>query len=444
MIGKLINILKIILPAFLYNGLKFFYKWLRLIFKPLHNTYFKIKLKKVQQNHQKALERVKKKDNIKVAFFLINVDTWKYDSVYWAFESSTKIVPTVVICPFTTKGDIFMEKEIQKSIEFCIKNKYRYIETRDNMNKKDIDIKVILDPDIVFFTNPNELTTKEYLIEHYSDRLTCYVPYSFRIDSLYEYEYNATFLNLTWKNFYETQIHVELAKKYSRNKGVNVVSFGFPHLDRFLSDGRKSVWKKSSKSKKKIIWAPHWTIKGYQSTGLDWSCFLLFCKNFIELAKKYEEQIQFALKPHPFLKEILSKDDLWGRIETNKYFELWEQTSNLQVEEGDYVDLFLQSDGLIHDSGSFMVEYLMVNKPIAYTYSNRVPTEKFNELGKLAFTVHTSIQTGNALEQFIKDIINDNDYKKQERQNLLDMYFNYSNKKFPGNQIVKYILNQLE
>lgn len=404
----------------------------------LHEFYL---IKRAPSRHRKALEIIRKKEKIKVAFFLINVDTWKYDSVYWAFENSSRFIPTVVICPFISRGDDFMGKEIQKCIEFCIKSGYRFMETFEGLNH--VDVKKKLNPDIVFFTNPNPLTFPEFLIENYSDKLTCYVPYSFRIDTLYEYEYNSRFVNITWKNFYESAIHKKIAQEYSRNKGENVVSLGFPHLDRFFNCGESNVWKNSTKAKKKIIWAPHWTIKGYQNTGLDWSCFLVFCKTFIELAKKYEDQVQFAIKPHPFLKNILSDDNLWGELETVKYFELWNQTSNLQFVEGDYLELFVQSDALIHDSGSFMVEYLMVNKPMAYTFSDRSPKDKFNELGCTAFDVHVPIQTDVDLEQFILDVINGNDLKKVVREKLINTHLNYNKDNLAGDKILNYINNFL-
>jgi hypothetical protein len=410
-------------------------KWV-LIYYPnkLHELYL---IKRVPRRHQKALEIVRKKEKITVAFFLINVDTWKYDTVYLAFKKTSRFTPIIVICPLITRGDEFMKKEMQKCIDFCIKNKYHFIETLEGLNV--VDVKEKLDPDVVFFTNPNALTFPEFLIENYSDKLTCYVPYSFRIDTLYEYEYNSKFVNITWKNFYESAIHKKLAQKYSRNDGENVASLGFPHLDRFFKCFESDVWKDSGKNRKKIIWAPHWTIKGYQNTGLDWSCFLVFYKLFIELAKKYEEEVQFAIKPHPFLRNVLCNDDLWGEIETNSYFEQWNQTSNLQFVDGDYLELFQQSDALIHDSGSFMVEYLMVNKPLAYTFFDRFPKDKFNELGSLAFDVHIPIQSDTDLEQFILDVIYDNDLKKNVREKLIDTHFSYDKEKLVGDKIVNFI-----
>lgn len=430
--SSLKSIIKEYAPAKIWEGLG--------KVKGLSNRLYEFYLIKAAPcRHRKALKRIRKKEKIKVAFFLINVDTWKYDSVYWAFENSSRFIPTVVICPLILRGDDFMGKEIQKCIDFCKKNRYRFLETFERLNNLSIDVKKELNPDIVFFTNPNSLTSSKFLIKNYSDKLTCYVPYSFRIDTLYDYEFNSRFVNMTWKNFYESAIHEKLAQKYSQNEGKNVVSLGFPHLDRFLTCGESNVWKNYSKSRKKIIWAPHWTIKGYQNTGLDWSCFLIFCKVFIDLAKKYEDQVQFAIKPHPFLKNILSADNLWGELETAKYFALWNQTSNLQFVEGDYLELFVQSDALIHDSGSFMVEYLMVNKPLAYTFSDRLPKEKFNEIGCLAFDVHVQIQSDVELEQFVLDVINGNDLKKEAREKLINTHLNYNKDNLVGEKIVNYI-----
>ena len=96
MIGKIVNILKSILPEFLYNGLKVIYKGLKPILKSLHTFYFIIKLIKVQANHKKALEIVRKKGKIKVIFLLIQESVWKYEGVYGLMRQHERFEPIVV------------------------------------------------------------------------------------------------------------------------------------------------------------------------------------------------------------------------------------------------------------------------------------------------------------------------------------------------------------
>lgn len=398
-------------------------------------------IKRSKKNHYKALLNVKKKLNekekIKIAFFLINVDSWKLDSVYWAFLNDNIFNPIVIVCPFVNKGQDFLENELKKSIQYCKLKNYNFFIAYNQSEFKTIDIKDNFKPDIVFFTNPNSLTSKEFLIDNYLDVLTCYVPYSFRIDNLFEYDYNNRLVNLVWLNFYESNIHKNLANNFALNKGNNVIVTGFPFLDSYkTNDVGKNVWKNIEKQRIKIIWAPHWTISGFQDTGLDWSCFLDYFDLILEIAQKLENEIQFAMKPHPFLKNILEQDNLWGVEKTEQYFKKWQEFENCQVVNGDYTKLFLQSDALIHDSGSFMVEYLALNKPMAYTVSQKSIKNRFNEFGQIVLSGHSLIYSESDFLNFIENLIKGFDPLIEKRAELISEQ-NFEKNILASQEIVK-------
>jgi len=413
------------------------------IHKKLSEIYFDIRLKQIPANHKRLLERLREKEKKKVLFLLVNVDSWKYDTLYWEFDKINRFELLVIVCPFIAKGHDYLEIELEKSIVFCNEKKYKYLIAYDTKTRSVIDIKKILKPDIVFFSNPNALTSKKLLISNFLDTLTCYVPYSFRIDTLYNYNYNNDLVNLTWINFYETPIHKELAAKYARNKGENVIVSGYPYLDNFRRHSQKSVWKSQPNKKKKIIWGPHWTIKGHQSTGLDWSCFLDYADFFLKAAENYKDELQLAMKPHPFLRNTLESSDLWGIEKTKDYFLKWQQMENCQLVEGDYVDLFIDSDALIHDSGSFMAEYLILNKPIAYTLNDRDLNKDLNEFGQLAISYHRIVRSEAELLEFIEDVITGKENFNQERTVFINNHLVF-NDKMSANIITQEILNKLE
>lgn len=66
---------------------------------------------------------------------------------------------------------------------------------------------------------------------------------------------------------------------------------------------------------------------------------------------------------------------------------------NSMLSEGDYIDLFLSSDGIIHDSGSFIAEYLYTRKPALHTMTNPKTYEEFNEIGKQCLDVYYHAKT---------------------------------------------------
>lgn len=433
-VNTLKNFVRKLLPKSIYYYLS----------NQLYNIYFPRNIINAQKNYQQVLKRIHKKDRIKVAFLLINTDIWKYESLYYEFEEKDLYESIVIICPFSSKGPDFLKRELKKSIDYCKSNNLNFFLAYDEKSNKAIDINRAVDFDIVFLANPNQLTPIGFEVSNFKDKLTCYVPYSFRIDTLYKYNYDNEMVNLTWLNFYETPIHKKLAQQYARNRGGNVIVTGFPYLNSFTRNPIKDVWKPQNKQKKRIIWGPHWTIKGFQETGLDWSCFLTFADAFLQIAKEFEDVAQFALKPHPFLRKTLEKAELWGEERTNKYFEDWNSIENCQVIDGGYVDLFIDSDALVHDSGSFLAEYLILNKPVAYTMGDRGPLGNFNEYGNEALKWHYLINNEKDLRNFIENVISEQDKLTWGRNKFISTYLGSDNDMSSSTKIVQTITKKIK
>lgn len=377
-----------------------------------HNKYKEIKEKQLS-----ALDVAKTKDHIKVTFFLIISSNWKYDSVYKAFDGKEHYSPSVVICPLVGHGDDAQKEEMLKAKMLCEINKYNYFESWDDTSNTWKDIKSILKPDIIFFSNPHNITRDEYCIDNYLDSLTCYVPYSIRTDHLVDLAFNSPFQQLTWINFYETIIHKEIAEECTENRGANVVVVGYPTVEMIDSCSLNKTQNKI----KKIIWAPHWTIN--ESPLLNRACFLEYHKFFIELAKQYIDLVEIVLRPHPFLKRTLYDLDGWGKKRTDDYFDLWQTSTNLSINEGDYCELFASSDILVHDSVSFLAEYLVTGKPAIFTKRKVDSDPPFNKFGILCLEAHYICKSTEQLHDLIVDLLfNDKDIKVNDRQSLVKKY----------------------
>jgi len=378
---------------------------------------FKIKIKRVQSNYPKVLARIKNKNKIKVAFFLIHHADWKYEGVFHLMDEDERFDPVVVVCPYTTYGEEFMLRVMNQAYETFKKEGYRVIKSLNEKSGEWLDVKKEIQPDMVCFTSPWDLTRPEYLVSNYLDTLSCYVPYGYKISFLYEAHFNRPMQNLVWKFFLETDIHKKLSLKYSQNSAVNTLVTGYPGMDKFLqkNDQHLDVWKIKDKKVKRIIWAPHHSIHGMGGT-LNYSTFLRFADFLFKIADQHKDDIQIAFKPHPILRVNLSKQEVWGKEKTDEYFQKWIDLTNGQLVEGEYMDLFLTSDGMIHDSGSFLIEYLYTNKPVMFLWNDDSIPERFNEVGKMALTKLYRGNNKNDIEKFICDIIiNGNDSLKEER-----------------------------
>ena len=389
--------------------------------------YLKVKIKYYNWLYENTIKRLQKKEKIYVALLLLNTDTWKYDDLYWDLERDNRFNPIVFICPLTGKGSDYLKEDFEQSVNFCEKKNYQFLKGYDLINDNVIDLKKSVKPDIVFYSNPNNITFQEFRLTNFRQALNCYVPYSFRVDTLFKYTYKKPFVNLTWRNYYETRVHKELAVAHAPNKGKNIRVVGFPKLDE-IKKAKNKISTAYEKDIKTIIWAPHWTIKNYQNTGINWSCFLQYHQTFLDISAKFKERLQIVMKPHPFLFNLLEKE-IWGVNRTREFIAQWDESSNLDIVHGDYIDLFCKSDGLIHDSGSFLAEYLILDKPAAYTVSDKDDLDtRFNEFGELALKQHELIYEEEGLYSFIESIMNDKDSKEKTRKQFIKQFLNINNK----------------
>ena len=408
---------------------------LRNHFSPIFKWY----TRKFRDRQIAAAEQLRNKKRIDVAFLLTIPGMWKSDYLFKALSNNPKYHPYIVIYPYSVfKG--FDKQEIESTIEntrlFVERKGFEYIVPYNTKLNKWEDIRETLKPDIVIFTTPYKDIPPQYFIYNFKDTLTCYVPYGFSSLNLYKINYDLIFHNLVGLHFVETEIHRQTAMKNSRNKGENVVVTGYPGSEVFLRPDYhpSEVWKPQETNKKRIIWAPHHTIDGDFAI----SSFLQFYETMPKLAKEYGDKVQFVFKPHQLLKFKLQQ--IWGIERTEKYYSQWQEMPNCQLEESSYVDLFLTSDAMIHDCGSFTTEYLFTKKPVMYLIKNDDFISKFSTFGLMSFNNHYHGRTEDDVRNFIESVvINGNDTMREQREDFFNKYLAPNGGKMPSERIIETI-----
>lgn len=403
---KLLTALKKIIPNGFKHKLKVFFKI----------TEEAKKIKQVRYIQKKQIEKLKTKNSITIVFLVIHDSIWKYEELYKLFIKSKRYNPIVAIIPWVKdKTPSMMVYNQTKS--YLKENNYNIFETYDVITKEWLDIKELLNPDVIFFTNPHKLTFDKYYIHNFLDKLTCYVPYAFVVVGDIKIHYGQEIFQLLWKYYVETIQHKNYAKCFTKYNINNVFISGYPGLDEIYNKEFKpnSPWKNYDKRAVKIIWAPHHTIKGFDA-NLSYSNFLENAEFILNLLKERDD-IQIAFKPHPILKENLYKLKEWGKVKTDTYFSSWDLLPNGQLNDGPYIDLFYYSNALILDSASFIAEYLFFNKPCFFTMKDENVKFRFNSFGQMIFNYLYKGNSQKELINFIDDIvIDDNDYLKEKRQ----------------------------
>lgn len=408
---------------------------LRNHFSPIFKWY----TRKFRDRQIAAAEQLRNKKRIDIAFLLTIPGMWKSDYLFKALSNNPKYHPYIVIYPYSVfKG--FDKQEIESTIEntrlFVERKGFEYIVPYNTKLNKWEDIRETLKPDIVIFTTPYKDIPPQYFIYNFKDTLTCYVPYGFSSLNLYKINYDLIFHNLVGLHFVETEIHRQTAMDNSRNKGKNVVVTGYPGTEVFLRPDYhpSEVWKPQESPKKRIIWAPHHTIDGDFAI----SSFLQFYDTMTKLAKEYGDKVQFVFKPHQLLKFKLQQ--IWGIERTEKYYSQWQEMPNCQLEESSYVDLFLTSDAMIHDCGSFTTEYLFTKKPVMYLIKNDDFISKFSTFGLMSFNNHYHGRTEDDVRNFIESVvINGNDTMREQREDFFNKNLAPNGGKMPSERIIETI-----
>ena len=405
---------------------------LRNHFPPLEKSYSK----RFRQSQIAAARKLRGKERIEVAFFLTIPGMWKSDYLFRAMRDNPRYHPYVVIYPYSSyKG--FGHQEVEDTLrqtEQFIKDKgFEYHIPYDSQRNQWQDVKRTLNPDIVIFSTPYKDHLPQYFIYHFRDRLTCYVPYGFISLELSKINYDLIFHNLVGLHFVETELHREMAAEYGRNKGVNAVVTGYAGTEVFLREDYHPsyIWKPQQKEKKKVIWAPHHTV----DETIEGSTFLSLSQVMLELADKYKDQVQFVFKPHQLLKFKLQM--LWGKEKTDEYYDKWALGENTQLEESSYVDLFLTSDAMIHDSGSFTTEYLFTRKPVMYLTDEETARKRFGRFGIKSFECHYHGTTRESIENFLANVVvSGDDPMKEQRQCFFNQYLQPIEGMMPSQRII--------
>lgn len=369
--------------------------------------------------YQKGLVMyIRRKDKINIVFIASSLSMWRYQNIYALLSKHPRFKVSIVIVPFAPYS-----KDQQKNDIITLKTYFDSLGIQyylgDSTSK---NVLKDLCPDILFYPQPyGGHYNYQYDYFYFKNRLLCYYPYAFWM-SANDWSYNMPLHNYAWKLFYSTELHRKDAQTFSFNKGRNVEVVGYPNADNFLLKEHNDVWKPQAKRKKRLIWAPHFTI--FSDGYVTQSNFLWMSDFMLELTDKYADRIQFVFKPHPRLLTELYKHEDWGKDKATRYYEEWKTRENTQLEEGEFIDLFMTSDAMIHDSGSFCVEYHYSGKPVMYIADNfEEQLKEKGDFGKTAMRLHYVGTCKEDIINFIENVIlRGDDPMKMDREHFYKKY----------------------
>lgn len=391
------------------------------------------------EKHKKLIKNIQHKKRIRIIFLAIHKSIWKVEQIYKEMLNDSYFEPIILVCPYTyynTEDEIL--KELNETTKYFKDKNYKvlssYIEKEDRWL-----ILEELNPDIVFFTYPHHLTKKEYYEDAFINYLSCYAGYGMHTANYDngQSQYNQVFHNAMWKIFVQNKDMLSGYKKYPYIPKENLHLVVDNIVEEIINNEQKNIVWKNFYTHKKIIWAPHHTI--IKNAHLELSNFLLYADFMKELSLKTAKYITWSFKPHPVLKFNLYKHPDWGKIKTDEYYNFWENGSNTQYDNGEYIELFKQSDALIHDSASFLAEYIFTRKPMLYLMNSSTIND-LNTFGKICLDTSYQAFNKNEIINFIDTILNQDHIKSKEIDKFITKYF----KDLSGNISSSHTINILK
>ena len=356
--------------------------------------------------------RIRKKEKINVLFILTNISIWKTELLYQKMMRHPRFNPILGIVP----THVDSEEAYNEVIRYCEKKKYTYTEI-----SIDKSLTEQTGCDLILYSEPYyQNYYDKHIFVHNLKALVVHIAYGVPA-ILEEWNINIPLYLHCWQYYFQDK---EVAHDFAmrmHNYGKNLIVTGLPMFDEFISYlSAEDPWKQlEGKRRKRVIYAPHHSIGStlYEDVkGMNYSTFLEYGEFMLEMAEKYKNEIQFVFKPHPYLQAKLTT--VWGEEKTKNYYKRWEEFETCQYETGKYVSLFMTSDAMIHDCGTFTYEYHYTKNPVMYLVKEDNHDENLTSSMKEAYNLHYKAYKKEDIEQFLLDIINGKDPMRKKREDF--------------------------
>lgn len=380
-----------------------------------HTIKYRKLIRLTHEHYKSVAEKIKNRSDQPLRFASYVV----YDSTFGAYglmdlmlADSDKYSPQIVICPDVCRGEHQLKDQYKKTKDFFVRKygKKYVVDGYDETTGSFIDLSDQFD--IIYCANPYDaMVNKVHGVQYLStkDVLPVYITYCFQPNKYTFGVMSLLEISLFWKVFTDTQYTMSEYRRFELIKGKNVQLTGYAKMDSL------SKFVSRQRTRKRIIISPHHTIT---NTALPLSNFLKY-KNFILTLPPKFPQVDFVFRPHPLLFINMINEGFWTETDKNTYIHNLERVGIEYSVGGDYFDLFVNSDALIHDCSSFMVEYLYMDKPCCFIKKNNIKA-LLSRLGNECLKCHDIATNEQEIESFIQRVLSDSyDIHKKNRDLIL-------------------------
>lgn len=370
---------------------------------------------KVLRQGLSAYRKIKRANKeIKVLFICQMPQLWnKIEDVYSEMRRDSQIKVFILVVP-----DVSVSLENQKeSIEFFQRIEGTIINAKSGSDWYSVKE---LNPDYVFYQRPYDA----YLPYEYRSSCVaqyarvCYIPYAYACtkpveDSCYNFDFFVNVYMFFAENEYSREVIVEREKERYINKIKNAFYLGYPALDSIKkSKSLQGVyWKKDDKSYK-ILWCPRWTTE----PKLGASHFFEYKDCLVEWVRKNKEY-SMVFRPHPMMFSNFESTGQMTKKEAQQYLSNYMDNKRLMYDERpEYYSTLWNSDVLVADLTTVIIEYFVTRKPIIYFISEI----EYNDFMKRIVSGCYCVKNKQELIEILKMLNRGEDPLTEERNKVAD------------------------
>ena len=349
------------------------------------------------------LKKVSGERKIRVTFLTFSAAEWQAESVYRKLAADNRFDVRIVVTVTQNRMPEARRQTFEETMRFFTAHGYPVVTGYDPATDISAGWTELGElPDIVFHLSSwySSMPMGSSLVSLPLRCLNFYLPYCMFIPENPEHTYlrdavyNIDFVNAMYRVYTDSRENLEGYRTEEVLGGSNVIYTGFPKMDRFFEERPpyafsqlSSMWKQPPAASvyKRVIIAPHHSIA--PEHPLHFGTFHLNAQLLLQLAKDYGDRISFVLKPHPHTRATAVSEKVFESFDAyDAYLDEWSTLPNARVvTEDDYLELFATSDAMIMDSGSFIGEYLYVNKPLLFLTREG---QAFGALGERLIAAH--------------------------------------------------------
>jgi len=230
------------------------------------------------------------------------------------------------------------------------------------------------------------------------------------------------------------KIFIETKSEFFGCEKSKILDLGYPRYDLLQENNEKTAEyvKRISNNNRLILWMPTFRTtnntkanKGYFPEEKSYIDFDLPILNSIKEVEKLnnlckKKKISLYIKRHPNQKKYSFENILFSNL-------IFIDNETLVKNNIDLYSLLKYTDGLITDYSSVAIDYLLLNKPIAFTLDD---FEKYSKTRGFVFKNPKKYMPGhhiynfNDMQKFIEDIGNNIDNYKSDRQAIMNEVHN--------------------